>query len=494
MLRDRQGPKNVTTRYRGKHQFPYLGGYNGPSPPDMATVLARQDELERQNGKSRSTASDDSESSLASVSDDDDERSELESPTKRSDGSTVVTNAKQPIPPPNAAPVSATSVAPMVPAPTVGANTSTAPVSRETVSVDIPDVVFFAEDLAKARENAAKLRESFEAEKASVRIASQAEVDSERKVVEANLAQEKERVTELTQQLADLREGFITRTNAEKQEHERAVKALEASSSEKEAASAETISQLTIQLKSMDDKIKERDDMIQAGNDTIKAKDGAIKAKDDAIKVKDGTIKSKDDAIKAKDGAIRAKDDAIKAKDGTIRARDDTIKQLKEAEAVKDHLFNVEHRRISLQSTAETLRPPTPAKNYTFLPPMINQPLPPPGRLPSHAPATTTTAIQPASQIKAELKAHIIALRNTHIRLSGHLRTSIEAHGVFKSTVERLDTDLKGDEISMKGVKGVVARNLVVEVGKVDAELKKAQRESDGAKGGVVELMDTVGL
>ncbi|KAL8904132.1 MAG: hypothetical protein Q9207_003483 [Kuettlingeria erythrocarpa] len=487
--RRRRGPKNVTTRNRANYQFPYLAGYNGPSPPDMATVLARQDELERQNGKSHSTASDDSESSLASLSDDD-ERSELESPTKRSDGGVVVTNAKQPIPPHNPAPVSATSVAPMMPTRTVGANTLTVPVNRETVTMDIPDVVFFAEDIAKARENAAKLRESFEAEKASVRLASQAEVDSERKAVEANLAQEKERVTELTQQLADLREGFTTRMNAEKQEHERAFKALEASSGEKKATSTETISQLSTQVKSMEDKIKERDDTIQARNDTIKAKD-------EAMKVKDGTIKSKADDIKVKDSIIEVHDGLIRARDDAIKVKDDTIKQLKESEAMKDHLLNAESKRLFFQPTAETLRPPPPAKSFTFLPPLLNQSLPQPGRLPSHTPTTTTTTatttIQPASQIKAELKPHVSSLRNVQIRLAGHLRTTNEAHGVLKASVERLHAELEADEISMKGVKGM-ARDLVVDAGKVDAELKNARRESDVAKGGVMELVDKVGL
>ncbi|KAL8752474.1 MAG: hypothetical protein Q9184_005723 [Pyrenodesmia sp. 2 TL-2023] len=449
MLLDRQTPKTVTTRRRGKYQFPYLPGYNGPTPPDMATVLARQDEVERQNGKSHSTADNDSGSSLASLSDDD--GSELESPIKRTERSAVQTEAN-PIPPNTQAPVSATSVAPMVPKATVVANTSTAPVSSETISLNIPDVIFFAEDVAKARENAAKLRASFEAEKASVRLASKTEVDSERKAVEAELAQEKERVTELTQQIADLREGFATRMNAEKQEHERAVKALKASLDEKEANLHENLSTVSRQLKASDHTIKERDDTIKARNDTIKAKENIITTQF-----------------------------------GTIRAREDTIKQLKETQLSKDKSSVSESRRPSLQPTNETPRPPTPAKPFSII-----QALSTPIQSPTPTPAATTNAnTKAASQIKADLKPHVSSLRNSHIRLAGHLRTTNEAHGTLKSSIERLHTELVEDEITMRGVT-VVVKGLVEEAGKVSAELKKAGRESDGVKGGVMELMDKV--
>lgn len=408
MLLDRQTPKTVTTRYRGKYQFPYLPGYNGPTPPDMATVLARQDELERQNGKSSSTADNDSVSSLASLSDD--EGSELESPMKRPDRSVVETNAN-PMPSNTQVPDSAASVASMVPT-SVEPNTSTAPVSSETISMDIPDVIFFAEDLAKARENASKLRASFEAEKASVRLASKTEVDSERKAAEANLAQERERVTELTQQLADLREGFATRMNAEKQEHEHAITALKASLDEKEANFQENISMVS----------------------------GQLKASDDTIKVRDDTIKARDDTIKTKEAIITTQS-------GTIRARDDTIKQLKETQSSKDKSSVNESRRPSLQPANETPLPLTPAKPFSII-----QALSAPIELPAHATAANAT-IKPASQIKAELKPHVSSLRNSHIRLAGHLRTTNEAHGALKSSIARLHAELEEDEITMRGLR-----------------------------------------
>ncbi|KAL8927001.1 MAG: hypothetical protein Q9208_002546 [Pyrenodesmia sp. 3 TL-2023] len=444
--RRRRTPKTVTTRYRGKYQFPYLPGYNGPTPPDMATVLARQDELERQNGKSYSTADNDSVSSLASLSDD--EGSELESPMKRPDRGVVETNAN-PIPPTTQAPDSAVSVASMVPTPVVP-NTSTAPVSSETISMNIPDVIFFAEDLAKARENATKLRASFEAEKASVRLASKTEVDSERKAAEANLTQERERVTELTQQLADLREGFATRMNAEKQEHERAITALKASLDEKEANFQENISIVSGQLKASDD-----------------------------------TIIVRDDAIKARDDTIKTKEAIIATQFGTIRAKDDTIKQLKETQSSKENSSVNESRRPSLQPTNETSRPLTPAKPFSII-----QALSPPTELTAHATAANATS-KPATQIKAELKPHVSSLRNSHIRLAGHLRTTNEAHGALKSSIERLHAELEEDEITMRGV-AIVVKGLVEGVGKVNAELKKAGKESDGVKGGVMELMDKV--
>ncbi|KAL9035325.1 MAG: hypothetical protein Q9214_006635, partial [Letrouitia sp. 1 TL-2023] len=47
----RSASEAISRRPRGtQYQFPYLEGYVGPPPPDLATILARQDEMERQNG------------------------------------------------------------------------------------------------------------------------------------------------------------------------------------------------------------------------------------------------------------------------------------------------------------------------------------------------------------------------------------------------------------------------------------------------------------
>ncbi|KAL8720296.1 MAG: hypothetical protein Q9225_002834 [Loekoesia sp. 1 TL-2023] len=210
MLLDQQTPKTVTTRRRGKYQFPYLDGYNGPAPPNLATIHARQDESERQNSASNPISDHDIASSLDSL----DEDSPSESPTHQAESNLNETNNNPSSRPGIEAPVStnppkqtptATTADPSVPA-TVG----TPPSVRE--------ILLFPEDLAKGIDNALKMHASYEADKKSQLAAS-----------EAALAQQSQRVAELQQELADVREGLTTRLNAEKQEHEREISTLNAS-------------------------------------------------------------------------------------------------------------------------------------------------------------------------------------------------------------------------------------------------------------------------
>ncbi|KAL8960463.1 MAG: hypothetical protein Q9193_002832, partial [Seirophora villosa] len=210
---DQQSPKTVTTRQRGKYQFPYLDGYSGPDPPDMATVIARQEEMERQNRAPNSSFDEDSESALESVGDD----TSIDTPTEEPDADPIDTHIK----PPNAC----NTEAPVFTIPPAQAPPLTAAMPTEPdgikASLRIPDLVFFPEDLVKGRENATQLRSAIEAEKGQ-----------ERSRLEAELAGEKQRVADLTRQLSDDREGFTVRLKVEKQEHERAMAALQASAEE----------------------------------------------------------------------------------------------------------------------------------------------------------------------------------------------------------------------------------------------------------------------
>ncbi|KAL9010215.1 MAG: hypothetical protein Q9173_004833, partial [Seirophora scorigena] len=211
---DQQSPKTVTTRQRGKYQFPYLDGYSGPDPPDIATVIARQEEMERQNRSPNSSSNEDSESALESVGDD----TSIDTPTKEPDPDPIDTH----IIPPNAC----NTEAPVLTTPLAQAPALTAAMSIEPndikASLRIPEIVLFPEDLAKGRENATQLRSAIEADKGQ-----------ERSRLEAELAGEKHRVADLTRQLSDVRESFTVRLKAEKQEHERAVAALQTSAEER---------------------------------------------------------------------------------------------------------------------------------------------------------------------------------------------------------------------------------------------------------------------
>lgn len=251
MLLDRQTPKTVTTRHRGKYQFPYLDGYNGPAPSDMATTGARQDASERQDRPSNPTPDHDSASSLASLDDD----SSLEAPMKQPDPNLIETDVNRSVPQTTDAPASAVS-----PKQTTNgtAAASTSPTVTES-SLNIADIIFFPEDVARGRENASKLRASFQAEKTS-----------ETNALQASLAEERQRVKELEQQLADLRDGYTTRLNADKQEHERAVTALKASLDDTRTNLLTAVATLSTEVKAKEDILEQMQKFARSKDDTSK--------------------------------------------------------------------------------------------------------------------------------------------------------------------------------------------------------------------------------
>lgn len=275
MLLDQQTPKVTSTRHRGQKQFPHLEGYNGPAPPDMATIIARQDEIERQNSASDPESDHDSASS-ASL----DDASSVESPMKRINPK--LDKAISTVPPKQ------TNM------PTLA--TQTAPDATGSMR-DMPDIVLYSEDLAKGRENASKLRASFEAEKAS-------EVET----LQTSLAEERQRVIELEEQLAGLREGYNTRINTEKQEHERAMTALKGSLDKSHKALVLTVANVSNDLQA---KEKEMETLAKSHEETIKRMEASAKSYEDTIKRMDASLKAKVD--RPHDGSKVPKDHVSKA-------------------------------------------------------------------------------------------------------------------------------------------------------------------------------------
>ena len=393
ILLDQQAPKTVTTRHRGKYQFPHLSGYNGPTPPDMETIIARQEELERANSASIPLSDHGTNSSLASL----DEDTSSESATEEVNQDLIETTVNPFLRP---GPDAQTPIAlpeQSLANPLAEQSTST---SIES-SFRIPDIVFFPEDLAKGRENALKICAAYENE-----------IQSQSTSFKTTLAQANQRATELQQQLDDLREGFNTRLNTEKQEHQREISALKAFHYEMQIRFEETIT-------------------------------------------------TKDEDLKAMSNKIIALEAFAPPMEKQFRAIVDATYGSKQTDGSSD---------------AAAPPPPSPQTASTQTDPLPPLPLPP---QPQPIPQTNQPSIKPL----------LSSLRNAHIRLAGHLRTTTEAHTSHKAVIDKLHYDLEEDEITMKGVMGVV-KELVGGARKVDGALGGAREASDEVKGEVMALMD----
>lgn len=117
-------------------------------------------------------------------------------------------------------------------------------------------------------------------------------------------------------------------------------------------------------------------------------------------------------------------------------------------------------------------------------PPPNPSPHPTPPIISPIIPNTTTNNNPPNNPTK-----HLLAVRNAHIRLAGHLRTTSEAFTPHHSLLAKFSKQLEDDEVTMRGVKAVV-RELAVGAGKVEGGLKGLREASEGVKGEVVRGLE----
>ncbi|KAL8936461.1 MAG: hypothetical protein Q9216_004912 [Gyalolechia sp. 2 TL-2023] len=440
MLLDQQTPKTVTTRRRGKYHFPYLDGYSGPAPPDMATITARQDELERQNSASNHTS--DHDTALSTVSFDED--SSLES-SPEPDPKPINVDVNPSLSP---VPDKRLSVD-VVEQPAVIARADLVVSDHPDTSLGIPEMIFFPEDLAKGRENALKLRASHQAEKNAQLTSSQAalaqqsqrvaglqqelaENDAKLKTSEAALAQQTQRITEIQQELADQKAQRATSEAALVQQKER-VADLQGGSRRIPELQRE-VSELRKNYMHLDMHL------------TYRVEDEKFKRE------------SEISALKTKMDEQAREYEALLTK--------------KETELVSTSKYLAE-----MEAFAATL-----AKKFEFA--TVNLPTTP---IPQQ-----DELLSPPSQDderNRKLKSSLSILRNAHSRLAGGVRTTTRSHRSLAETIEKLHHDLEEDEITMRSVKSV-AKGLVDQVGRVGEGLEGARDSSDEVKGEVIGLMD----
>ncbi|KAL8687665.1 MAG: hypothetical protein Q9224_005086, partial [Gallowayella concinna] len=199
-------PTTGTKQRRNKYQFPYLEGYNGPPPPDMATILARQEDHERQNpARETDSEPESTSSSLMSLDDEDDtEESQLQEPDSDPNEEAISPLTRPTVD--EQLPAESTAVA-------VALRSGLQP-AQSTISspLKMAEFIFFAEDIEKGRQNARNLQAAREAEKTAYDDNVQASANALAKTISDN--------NELTRELESLRkERDSYRSKAEKLPH-----------------------------------------------------------------------------------------------------------------------------------------------------------------------------------------------------------------------------------------------------------------------------------
>ncbi|KAL8833135.1 MAG: hypothetical protein Q9170_004467 [Blastenia crenularia] len=461
MLLDQQTPKTVTTRRRGKYQFPNLEGYNGPTPPDVTNTPSHQNESERKNSASDSTSDHDTAPSVMSLNED---SSPLESSPEPNHTFNDTDYAKSR---PNLdPPLSGNSLVSPGQPPAMMRVDQPATDDPEA-PLSIPDVVFFPEDLAKGRENAIKLRAAYEADQKSQLTTS-----------EASHAQQSQRITELQQEMVNVREGLTTRLNSEKQEHVREMSTLKASEDEMRSQLERSVEDGANTLQISQDGMQKKFDADLAAE--LEAKDRVFASAKEAW---EGVQKKLEDMLESKKMALVAKEEELKAKEEELRAKSRALIQQEALVAVLEKNRKVaDLDAMSPKKAVSTTNPPSqkpsqPPTTYTQSSAQTDPPQP------SNIPSTNNQLIRPL----------LSSLRNAHIRLAGHIKQSKKSHHSLSSGIAKLNTDLEEDEITMRGVRKVV-QELVSGVGGVGRALEGAREASEECKGEVMALMDAGGV
>ncbi|KAL8704448.1 MAG: hypothetical protein Q9201_002406 [Fulgogasparrea decipioides] len=438
----------LVPRRRSKYQFPFLDGYIGPPPPDEATIIARQEEQERQNPTRASTSDPETSSSLESLDGEDD--GPLETPTQKPNISSTVAGAKT-SPHPN-------TDAQLAAILTENRNTITAAAQSAFDSafnsLQIPEIIFFPQDLAKGRENAVKLRTSLEEEKRSHQTSN---TTNEALVAQlsASLAKELQVTTKLK---AELNSIGADRSNLEKE--------LQDTREDRENLQKEHD-----RLKVEKSNLEERLHSAETDLDATKADHDSLVADRDKYMRERNKHRQDLDVMKRRNDLELNKLSAMT-----------TQMNLDEVHQATNESSLAQIQRLTAE--LETLKA-SKAKDHTFTDNKVNK------NTMTDGPSPSAIAPPTAPKNSGSIKPRLSTLRNAHIRLAGHLRTTTEAHNSLKASIDKFNTSFEDDEMqmTMRGVRNV-AKDLVQGSSKVDGCLKGARDASEGMKGEVMGLWD----
>ncbi|KAL8847478.1 MAG: hypothetical protein Q9221_007471 [Calogaya cf. arnoldii] len=529
---ERETPKTASvSRRRSRYQFPFLEGYNGPPPPDMAAILARQEEHERQNPPPQSGSESEAESTSSSLQSlNDDEEDVIMEVQPQNTNATALDEAVSPLTRTNMdeqlpAPVSTTAVVEQtssgevpasakevptssgkvptssgeVPTSTGEVPTSSGEIPTSTLDFNfgIPDVVFFPEDLERARQNASKLR-ALNNEKLTATIEKSTAIFSDRLVKdqlcirdlkqelqdlrkvhgsceskakdakavaqqlkglkeisnlydealekstasETALAEEKKRNVELEEELSGSRtESLLREKNLESQITELTKHV----ASRKQSSNSEEI-----------DKLKaDHEKELQYANDLAETR----KAQNDKLR----------EDLKQQERDLRGEITRQNSKLAEIMKENEELLNERSAENLKLTTITTKDGPADTTPTRTPTKLPSPAALFDFVT----------GRgLATTIPITT-------------LKPHLEQIRKSHVSIGYNLKTTSDMHTVHDAALSTLHEKLEDGDISMNNVR-VRVKELVAGSSKVGKGLKTVTESSETAKGRFYGLSDVV--
>ncbi|KAL8731052.1 MAG: hypothetical protein Q9166_003703 [cf. Caloplaca sp. 2 TL-2023] len=519
---ERNTPTVGTIRRRSRYQFPYLEGYNGPPPPDLATILARQEEQERLVPPQSDSDAESTSSSLISLGDEDDtaDKQPQVPDAVLTDAEisprTRVTVVEQP-------PVTSTRQ-PL-------SSTMHTAVSASNSTLDIPDFILLPEDIQKGiekgRENARRLRASYEEEKAANQTYSVA--------TEAALAKEIQRVQELTRELEDLRKVHdIYKTEAkdaqalnrelttlrkklkmhekeqekltatkialaeEKQSNAKLQQEVETSRQDLKNLSEESTKKLVEQSQS--DRLEI--EALRSDRNHLAVTDAELASQRDQVKwLKEELRQAKDEAsaLKQERGNHEIEIESLEAAKAALEAGNTKLnQQLIKASSKHEELFNHrnEHRGEPSRQPVENGDDPAANSDKTRANSISAQtqgkPSPAPSRLtsttpaPAPAPAPATTTLSSTTLLPL-----LHPLRQFIIRGAGRLRTTTDDQTKLYDIIVKFKKELEDENVAMRHVKDFV-KELVEWSEKVGTGLKGARECSESVKGEFMRVLDEV--
>lgn len=499
-----------TNRRRSRYQFPFLEGYNGPAPPDMAAILARQEEHERQNLAPGSDSEPEStSSSLQSLDDDEEDTTEVH-PLKVN--ATTVDEEVSPLTRPNVDEQLPAAVFEQSPSAKNSTLTSDS-------TLDIPDVVFYPEDFERARENARKLRVSNDEQKTAITnklTAAENSLEKERlrnenlnrelqglrkehvgcesRAKDANavaqqlkglkeisslydealekltasetaVAEEKKRNVELEEELSGSRTEAILR---EKTLEGQIAELSNKSTAEKQSLTSEEITKLKTDFKQELERVN-RD--LSSG-----------KTEKEALVARNSDLIVNNEALGRHQKELEADNTRLDRKLTDISTEYEVLLNERTAEPSRNLKQTTNEPITTKDGAADTTSTPTPAKlsSSTSLFDLIS------GRQPP-SPSTINANTIPITTIKP----HLEQIRKTHFSIGYNLRVSSESHTTHDTTLNTLHEQLEEGDISMNKVRERV-KDLVAGSLKVGKGLKSATECSEVAKGRVMGLWDVV--
>ncbi|KAI4246382.1 MAG: hypothetical protein L6R40_002050 [Gallowayella cf. fulva] len=463
--------------------------------------MAHQEEQERQNPPPDLESDFDStSSSLMSLDDEDDN---LENQPQMSD---IVSNeeAVSPLTRPTADGQLPNDSGPVTVVPP--SSLQRAPLAMMDTT-NIAEYILSAEDIEKARENARRLQAARELEKTTYEDTVQASANALATRISENngLTQELEDIRKVnsgfTLEIATLRESLGTKQEEkerltaceaalteEKQRNEELQQEIDKTRRESKIEIEEMMKKITLNAVSNMDKnsplpIADNNDLAQAHERVRELEEETRHFKDEII-----ALQAERDEQETEIGSLDATKVKLEAENTKLHRRytatkariEQLLNERKHTPAMTDGGADLTNAKASGDATS-----------FFTAPSPISTAVKPPSAAPTALLSHPTTPTTAPTFSKQTLLPLLTTLRQSHIRLAGHIRNAAEEHTPLHASLKKCHQTLEEGEISMREVKRVV-KEVVEGSEKVGKGLKGARDGIEVVKGGIMNVWDEV--